>query len=96
MRSAPRIWGLSRASAGEVGALGVVAEEGVEHLLHVAQVGLDLAADLRQQHALLRAPAHLVQHRPRRAPGGARPARAASRRAIIASTCCGNSGERFA
>ncbi len=45
---------------GEVGALAVVAEEGVEHLLHPAQVRLDLAPDLRDQHALLRALAHLV------------------------------------
>ena len=47
----------------EVGALAVVAEERVEHLLHVPQVGLDLAADLREQHALLRAFRHFVEHR---------------------------------
>ena len=46
---------------GELAALRVVAEERVEHLLHVAQVGLDLATHLRDQHALLRAPAHLVE-----------------------------------
>jgi len=47
----------------EIGALVVVAEERVEHLLHVPQVRLDLAAHLREQHALLRTLAHFVQHR---------------------------------
>ncbi len=51
---------------GEIGALRVVAEKAVQHLFDVAQIGLDLAADLRQQHALLRALAHLVEHRRRR------------------------------
>ena len=46
---------------GEVGALAVVAEEGVEHLLHAPQVRLDLAPDLGDQHALLGALAHFVE-----------------------------------
>ena len=44
-------------------AFGVVTEKCVEQLLHVPQIGLDLASDLRQQYAFLRAFAHFVQHR---------------------------------
>ena len=47
----------------EVGALGVIAEEGVEHLLHVAQIRLDFTGDLRQDQTFLRPPRHLVEDR---------------------------------
>ena len=55
----------------EVSALFVITEKRVEHLLHVSQVGLDLARDLRQKEALLRPTRHLVEHR--RSRGGRRP-----------------------
>ena len=48
----------------DLGALRVVAEERVEHLLHAPQVGLDLARDLREQDALLRAAEDPVDQRP--------------------------------
>ena len=47
----------------ELGALAVVAEERVQHLLDVPQVDLDLADDLRDQQPLLRALRHLVEQR---------------------------------
>ena len=58
----------------ELATLRVVAEKSIQHLLHVAQIGANLAAHLRQQHALLRALRHLVQHRRARrcGPAGAR------------------------
>jgi hypothetical protein len=49
--------------SGQIGALVVIAEEGVEHLLHVPQVGLDLARHLREEQPFLRAARHLVEHR---------------------------------
>ena len=67
--SAPRICWLSFAERRELRALRAVAEERVEHLLHVPQVRLDLAADLREQHPLLRALRHLVEQRRRRGAG---------------------------
>ncbi len=47
----------------EVGAFVVIPEECVEHLFHVAQVGLDLARHLGEQQPLLGAARHLVEHR---------------------------------
>ena len=49
----------------KLGALVVISEEGVEHLLHVAQIGLDLARHLGEQQALLGAARHFVEHRRR-------------------------------
>ncbi len=46
---------------GEVGPLVVIAEEGIEHLLHVPQVRLDFASNLCDEQALLSAPAQLVE-----------------------------------
>ena len=45
----------------ELGPLVVIPEEGVEDLLHVPQVRLDFASDLRDEQALLSAPAQLVE-----------------------------------
>ncbi len=50
----------------QLAALAVIAEEGVEHLLHVPQVGLDLAPDLGEQQPLLCTARHLVDYRRRR------------------------------
>ena len=49
--------------ASKVGPLGVIAEKGVECLLHVAQIGLDLPRDLREHQPLLGAPRHFVEQR---------------------------------
>ena len=48
----------------DLGALRRIAEERVEHLLHPAQVDLDLARDLREQDSLLRAAEYAVDQRP--------------------------------
>jgi hypothetical protein len=58
----------------KLGPARVVAEERIEHLLHVAQVRAHFAHHLRQQHALLRLLRHFVEHgrRRRRRASGAR------------------------
>ena len=56
----------------KLAALRVVAEKRVEHLLHMAKIGANLAADLRQEHAFLRSLRHFVQHRRACADGTAR------------------------
>ena len=53
----------------QLGTLGVIAEKSVEHLLDMAQVGLDLARDLRQEQSLLRATRHFVEEWRRRRAG---------------------------
>jgi hypothetical protein len=94
MRNAPRICALSLPEARRSARFVLSRKNAVEHLLHVTQVDLDLAADLREQHALLRALAHLVEHR-RAVAGAERPERAASRRTASRRPASGKSGDRF-